>query len=112
MKLDCDLRVRVQKFNVGYLVYWLRNVGKKVESVWRGPGVIIEVKSDSVHIVKARREQKVMHHDKLKLCESRKLPKWLGTSELLLRSKNNGNGQCVGGSIKPKLGEDRPSFGS
>ena len=75
MKRDCDLRVCEQKFNVGELVYWERNVGKKVESVWRGPGVVIEVNSDSVYIVKSRREQKVMHHDKLKLCESRKLPK-------------------------------------
>ena len=72
-----DLRVREQKFKVGDLIYWRRNVVKKVESVWRGPGVIIYVNSDSVYIVKSRRKQKVMHHDKLKLCESRKLPKWL-----------------------------------
>ena len=65
-----------------------------------GPGVIIEVKSDSVYIVKSRREQKVMHRDKVKLCESRKLQKLLvdfqgakdqGTSNLSQSSKNNGN---------------------
>ena len=66
-----DLCVRDQKIKVRYLVYWRRNVVKKVESVWRGPAVIIEVKLDSVYIVKSRRKQKVMHHDKLKLCESR-----------------------------------------
>ena len=38
-------------------------LAKKVESVWKGPKVIIEVTSDSVYIAKSRREQKVMHHD-------------------------------------------------
>ena len=70
-------------------------LAKKVESVWKGPKVIIEVKSDSVYIAKSRREQKVMHHDK-----SRKLQKWLVdfqaakdwvTSNLSKSSKNNGN---------------------
>ena len=70
-------------------------LAKKVESVWKGPKVIIEVKSDSVYIAKSRREQKIMHHDK-----SRKLQKWLvdfqaakdwGTSNLSQSSKNNGN---------------------
>ena len=41
MRRDCDFRVRKQTFKVGDLVYWQRNVGNKVESVWRGPGVII-----------------------------------------------------------------------
>ena len=42
---------REQKFKVGDLVYWRRNVVKKVESVWRGPGVIIYVNSNSVYIL-------------------------------------------------------------
>ena len=45
MKRDCVL-----KLIVGDLVYWRRNVGKKVKSVWRGPGVIIEDKLDSVYV--------------------------------------------------------------
>ena len=56
MKRDCDLRVREQKINVGDLVYCRRNIGKRVESICRGPGVIIEVKSDSVYIVQSCRE--------------------------------------------------------
>ena len=67
--------------------------------------------SDSVYIVKSRREQKVMHHDKLKLCESRKVPKWLvdfqgakdcGTTNLFQSRKNHGNGRCVGNLLKRK----------
>ena len=65
-----------------------------------------------MYIVKSRREQKVVHNDKLTLCESRQLPKWLvefqgakdqWTTNLSQSSKNNGNGQCVGDSLKLKL---------
>uniref|UniRef100_K1PN06 Uncharacterized protein n=1 Tax=Magallana gigas TaxID=29159 RepID=K1PN06_MAGGI len=52
-------------------------LGKKVESMWICPGVIVEAKSDTVFAVKSRREVNVMHHDKLKKCDARKLPKWL-----------------------------------
>ena len=53
-----------------------------------------------------------MHHDKLKICESRKLPKWLvdfqgtkdrRTSNIYQSSKVSRNDQCVGDSLKPKL---------
>ena len=77
MKRSHDIKIRTRKYKVGDFVYWRRNAGKKVESVWRGPGVIIEAKSDTIFVVKSRREVKVMHHDKLKKCESRQLPKWL-----------------------------------
>ena len=62
-----------------------------------------------------------MHHDQLKFCESRNLPKLLvdfqgakswGTSYLTDSSKKNGNGQCVGDSLNPKLQgkNDQASF--
>ncbi|XP_062609540.1 death-inducer obliterator 1-like [Saccostrea cucullata] len=89
MKRSHDIKVRTSKFKVGDLVYWRRNAGKKVESVWRGPGIIIETKSDTIFVVKSRREVKVMHHDKLKRCESRQLPKWL------VNYKNKLPGQSV-----------------
>jgi hypothetical protein len=77
MKRDHDVRSREHQFRVGDVVYWRRNVGKKVESVWMGPGVVVEKKSDTVFAVKSRREVKIMHHDKIKKCEARMLPKWL-----------------------------------
>ncbi|XP_062589436.1 uncharacterized protein LOC134251086 [Saccostrea cucullata] len=89
MKRSHDIKVRTSKFKVGDLVYWRRNAGKKVESVWRGPGIIIEAKSDTISVVKSRREVKVMHHDKLKRCEFRQLPKWL------INYKNKLPGQSV-----------------
>lgn len=77
MKWNCDLCIKERKFKVGDIVYWHRNVGEKVESIWMGPGMIVEIKSNSVYVVKSCREHKVIHHDKLKLCESGELPKWM-----------------------------------
>ena len=66
-----------------------------------------------MYIIKSRREQKVMHHDKSTLCESRKLRKWLvdiqeakeakdrGTINLSKSSKNNRNGDI--GVLEVKL---------
>jgi hypothetical protein len=87
MKRDHDLKIRTCKFKVEDLVYLRRNAGKKVESVWRGPGVIIEAKSYTVFVVKSRREIKVMHHDKLKRCDTRQLPKWIVSYKRKLSGK-------------------------
>lgn len=58
-------------------VYWRRNAGKKVESMWIGPVVIINAKFDEVFADKSRRDVKVMNHDEQKQCEARKLPQRL-----------------------------------
>ena len=41
MKRDYDLHMRTKKYKDTYgdLVYWRRNAGKKVQSVWLGPGI-------------------------------------------------------------------------
>ena len=110
MKRDCDLRVREHTFNVGDLVYWRVKLAKRLNLHGEDPE--LSFRSNSVYIVKSFWEQKVMHHDQLKFCESRHLPKLLvdfqgakcrGTSNLPDSSKNNGNGQCVGDSLNPKL---------
>jgi hypothetical protein len=77
MKRDYDVKVRGAAFGVGDLVYWRRNVGKKVESKWMGPGIIVEVKSDTIYAVKLRKQIKIIHFDKLKICRSRQIPQWL-----------------------------------
>lgn len=42
-----------------------------------GLGVVIGRKCDTGFAVKSHREIKIMHHDKIKKCAARKLPKWL-----------------------------------
>ena len=77
MKRDYDLHMRSREYKVGDLVYWRRNAGKKVQSIWLGPGIVDQVKSDTVYAIRTRRDIKIMHHDKLRPCISRKLPKWI-----------------------------------
>lgn len=56
--------------------------------MWMGPGIIVEAKSDTVFALKSHREVKVMHHDKLKKCDARKMPKWLVDYMKSLQSKS------------------------
>jgi hypothetical protein len=57
-KETIDLHLRKETYQVGDLVYWRRNADKKVKSVWLGPGIIDEIKSDTLYIVRSRREVK------------------------------------------------------
>jgi hypothetical protein len=52
-------------------------VGKKVESKWMGPSIIVEVKSDTIYAIKLRKQIKIIHFDKVKICRSRQIPQWL-----------------------------------
>ena len=80
MKRDYDLRLRQRQYKLGDVVYYVNNVcpksGKKLFPPWAGPGVICDLKSDTVYEVKTRRQSRVMHYDKLKKCLDRKIPKW------------------------------------
>ena len=58
MKRDYDLHMRTKKYKDTYgdLVYWRRNAGKKVQSVWLGPGIVTQIKSDTVYAIRTRRK--------------------------------------------------------
>ena len=87
MKRDYDLHMRTKKYKDTYgdLVYWRRNAGKKVQSVWLGPGIVTQIKSDTVRYSDPQ-EVKILHHDKLRPCISRQLPKWIRDHPAVLRS--------------------------
>lgn len=42
-----------------------------------GPRVVIAVKSDTIYEGRTRRDVLILHHDKLKICQARELPKWV-----------------------------------
>lgn len=42
-----------------------------------GPGVVIAVNSDTIYEARTRRNVLILHHDKLKICQARELPKWV-----------------------------------
>ena len=56
------MRTKKYKFG-GDLVYWRRNVGKNVQSVWLGLGIVKLIKSDTVYAIRTRRNLKLIHHD-------------------------------------------------
>ena len=63
IKRDYDLHMCSKKYKVGDLVYWRRNVGKNVQSVWFGLGIVTQIKSDTVYVSRTRRNLKLVHHD-------------------------------------------------
>ena len=56
------LHMRTTKYKVGDTVYWPRNVGKNVQSVWFGLGIVTQIKSDTVYmyVSRTRRVVKIM----------------------------------------------------
>ena len=96
MKRDYDVRTRVKTFKTGDLVYYLNSSlgsrGKKLRPPWAGPGVIIKVISNCTYAVKTSKLVKVMHHDRLMVCNDRMVPKLARTiqQELLTTENNSG----------------------
>ena len=63
IKRDYDFHMRTTKYKVGDLVYWRSNMGKNVQSVWFGLGIVTQIKSDTVCVIRTRRNLKLIHHD-------------------------------------------------
>ncbi|CAG2252545.1 unnamed protein product [Mytilus edulis] len=81
-KQDYDLNLNFRKYCVGDIVLKLdtaRKVGisPKLKAPWKGPYVVIEVKSPALLKIKDRKREEVVHHDRLKLCIDREIPLWL-----------------------------------
>ena len=47
---------------------------KKGKPVWLGPGIVTQITLDRVCIIQNRGYEKIMHHDKMRPCNSRKPP--------------------------------------
>ena len=81
-KKDYDLKVKLHPYEVGDLVYRIESVKKvgqspKLQQVWKGPLLIIQVISPILFRVADRKKTYVLHHDRLKPCEDRDIPLWL-----------------------------------
>lgn len=81
-KRDYDLKLSVRSYEPGDLVYELNSAMKvgqcrKLQPVWRGPLLVTEVFSPVLFRVRGRRRERVVHHDRLKLCQDREIPLWM-----------------------------------
>jgi hypothetical protein len=77
-----DVVINYRTYKVGDVVLKVDTVRKigvspKLKSPWKGPYIVLEVKSPVLYRIKNRKTIKVVHHDRLKLCNDREFPKWL-----------------------------------
>ncbi len=83
MKAYYDPTVLEKHYQVGDPVYVLdtgstKGKAKKLCPPWKGPGIIIEKITPAVFRVKLKNKTFTINHDRLKLCQDRILPDWLG----------------------------------
>ena len=81
-KCQYDLRLEENHYEVGDFVYRLNGASKvgeskKLKPVWLGPLVVTAVINPVLFHVKDRKNEYVLHHDRLKPCEDRVIPLWL-----------------------------------
>jgi len=77
-----DRHLTEHTYDRGDVVYMLNSatqIGKpkKLAPVYKGPYVVMEVLSPVLLQVRDRKKQKVVHHDRIKPCHDRQLPRWL-----------------------------------
>ena len=82
------------RFKVEDVVLRKNNAGvvggsKKLNPVWKGEWVIVEVKSPVLFKVKNHKKNMVLHHDKLKLCTDEVLPRWVIRLRVLRDMENS-----------------------
>ena len=79
---DYDMKLKVNTYELEDVVYVLdtaRKIGlsPKLQQVWKGPMIVVEVISPVLFRVANRKKTFVLHHDRLKPCQDRDLPLWI-----------------------------------
>ena len=80
-KRDYDLKLLVNTYNVGDVVY-LRDsatkvgISKKLTSPWIGPFVVVDVRPP-LYLIEGKKKSQLVHHDRLKPCNDSDFPLWL-----------------------------------
>lgn len=79
MKRERDLRFNEHPYNVGDFVYVLdpaviKSTNRKLVSPCKGPGIIVRKFTPYLYKVKLKTTVFTTNHDRLKLCNNRKIP--------------------------------------
>ncbi|XP_070546257.1 uncharacterized protein [Ptychodera flava] len=82
MKRDYDLRINTKAYDLGDCVYILdtatiKGKCRKLSPPWKGPGIVVEKLTPYLYRVKIKRQETVVHHDRMKLCKDSTLPDWI-----------------------------------
>ena len=111
-KKDYDLKAKLHSYEVGDLVYRIESIKRigqspKLQQVWKGPLLVIEVISPILFRVADRKKTYVLHHDRLKLCEDRDIPLWLRRKRnKLLGNPEEIDAEKSGGTPKDNASND------
>ncbi|CAC5385759.1 unnamed protein product [Mytilus coruscus] len=73
-KRDYDVTFNHRIYNKGNR---FRYKNKKLRAPWQGPYLIEEVLSSVLYKMRTRKRELTIHHDQLKPCSDRNIPKWL-----------------------------------
>ncbi|CAC5401380.1 unnamed protein product [Mytilus coruscus] len=78
---DYDMRILEHTYHIGDLVFLLDSstkVGhsKKLKPPWKGPFLVVE-RQPPLYKIKGGKEEKTVHHDRLKRCNDRHIPLWI-----------------------------------
>ncbi|VDH98113.1 Hypothetical predicted protein [Mytilus galloprovincialis] len=99
-----DLRVVAHQYKVGDVISKLDTASlpgkcKKLNPMWRGPGVILKRISPYLYKVKMKKALTTVNHDRLKLCRDRELPAWVNRA--IVELQNGGRGERVAQAMQP-----------
>ena len=83
MKRNYDVKTLVHTYNEGDVIYVLDTASvkgkcRKLSPTWKGPGIIIEKLTDYTYRVRLRGKTTTVNHDRIKLCNDRHVPEWIG----------------------------------
>ena len=95
-KTDYDTRasLRQRRYEVGDLVYVLNSTTQvghspKLQPTMKGPFIVCGALSSCLFKVRERRRISVVHHDRMRICEDRCVPLWVGRMrQKLLEGQN------------------------
>ena len=81
-KVDYDVKLKQNLYDTGDLVYEVNSATKiglsqKLEKIWKGPFLITKVLSPLLYVIRGRKKEKVVHHDRIKTCNDRAIPLWM-----------------------------------
>ena len=78
-KQDYDVNLKQYRYEPGDLVYEINSslkvgVCQKLEKIWKGPLLVVKVLSPLLYVVRDRKRERVVHHDRLQGCKDRTIP--------------------------------------
>lgn len=81
-KRDYDVKLVENSFQKGDIVLEIESgtiIGKckKLKNIWKGPYVISKVINSVLFEIAGQKKTRIVHHDRLKLCEDRSMPLWI-----------------------------------